>query len=166
MLWKHGKRYSVAKGCVLIGRQPKGYTTLNIFILFLHFFCICGISYLMRQSSSSTMPGPSLWTHLPCQLPPPWPARPSLGKRHWVLVAAAAMAGHAFTFSEYQGCHRGPSCTDISGLDLGTRRRQLCREAEQQWKEMHVCPSPYVYWGNRCINKSKTQLGAVVFNLF
>lgn len=79
------------------------------------------------------------------QRPLPWPARPSPGKRHWVLVASAAMAGHASAFSEYQGCHRGPSRTGNSGLDLGTHRRQICREAEQQWREMPVCPSPYVY---------------------
>lgn len=105
----------MAKGYVLIWGQLKGYTALNIFILFLHFFCICGTSYEAELTFHLAWP---FHASKETQLPLPWPARPSPGKRHWVLVASASMAGHALAFSEDQGCHRGPACTGISGLDL------------------------------------------------
>lgn len=153
------KRYSGKRICADLGAAQRvlHWTFLLFFFTFSVFvepLTLWGRAHLPLYLALPF--GPIFHASKETQLPLPWPARPRPGKRHWVLVASAAMAGHAFAFSAYQGCHRGPSCTRISGLDLGTHCRQLCREAERKWREMTVCPSPCVYWGNRCINKSET----------
>lgn len=56
VLWKHFKRHSQSKTDMCwFGDNPKAVLQVNIFILFLHFSWICGISYLRQHSSSSTL---------------------------------------------------------------------------------------------------------------
>lgn len=107
---------------------------------FFHFSRICGTYYLMRQSSSSTLPGPSLrricstseetqCSLPPPGLPPPQPASLSRGKRHWMLVAPLAKVNHADIFSKFQGCCRKPCYTSLGGLDLGAHRQTVLQGA-------------------------------------
>lgn len=124
--------------------------SMNI-IIFLHFSCICGISYLARQSSSSTLPGPSLWTHLQCQqrnaAPSAMACKTLSGEETLDVGSFHSNRGPRWSLSESWGGRGKPSCPGIRGLRLGTHCRQLYREPERKrGKCQPACP-PCVYGG-------------------